>query len=816
MSVVPLRIPAAVSSFVLLAAAAAAADPAPKADAFGDPLPAGAVARLGTVRFRHGHTVTSLSFSADGKVIASAANDGTVRVWDAATGALLRSCGGDPKGGLPTTLRYLTDVTLSADGKTVAAGCTASLVWAWDVGTGKQLFEARTPSYPGEVAFAPDGKAVAAGLVGGHVVLLDPETGKETQRWTAHKTQVNRVAFAPDGKSLATTARDGTLKIWDTSGKELFSAGGLQNPFYTPLAFSPDGKMVATADYGPKGKVHGWDPSTGQETFTVEAPVNGASGLAFTPDGKTLVAAGQNDLKVRFWDVAKKEQKADFQRPPGYLPAFGLSPDGKMLALAGDSAAVLLYDVEKLKRTNRLAAHEGYVVHVAFGADGKTLVTGSNDRTFRVWDRAGGEKRLVDPGMHTMTVSPDGKYGVSSSADGFVRLWDTETGKQVKQLKGHQGQVAFGAFSADGRTLATGNGVDQTLRLWDVAAEKELGPAIKTGYLQKMTLSPDGRTAAGVGNDNQLRFWEVGSDRPPRQGSEALTQATSMTFSPDGKLLATGSVDAVVRLWETASGKRVGQIAGHAGYVMAVAFSPDGRTLAAGNWGGVRFTDLTTGKEIAHLKGHLGDVTGVAFSPDGKFLLSGGSDTAALLWDLKDVAAPAAAAEPSAEELNAAWNDLAGDDAARAYQAVWRLSAAPKQGAAFLGGKLSAVAAPDARAVAKLIADLDADKDAARKAAMNELERLGRLAVPALKKALETEQDPDVKLRLNVILSRMDTATPSGERLRAGRAVQALELTGTAEAKRLLDKLGEGAEGAELTAEAKAAAARLARRLGEK
>jgi hypothetical protein len=271
----------------------------------------------------------------------------------------------------------------------------------------------------------------------------------------------------------------------------------------------------------------------------------------------------------------------------------------------------------------------------------------------------------------------------------------------------------------------------------------------------------------------------------------------------------------VVRIWETATGKKAAQLTGFTGYVMAVAFAPDGRTLAAGNWGGVRMRDLATGKERGVFSGHLGDVVSLAFTPDGRSLASGGSDTTALLWDVR--ALPALeTVEITAQQLDGLFKDLSADDAALAFQAVLKMSGSARQTVAYLSGKVRPSGEVDPKTVGKLIDDLGADGLEVRRTAAVELERMGLGVAPALRKALESGPEVDVELRLRVILSKLEGPSPTGERLRPSRTVQVLEMIGDDDAKKLLEKLAGGAAAAELTQEAKAAVARFARHSGER
>lgn len=271
-----------------------------------------------------------------------------------------------------------------------------------------------------------------------------------------------------------------------------------------------------------------------------------------------------------------------------------------------------------------------------------------------------------------------------------------------------------------------------------------------------------------------------------------------------------------IRLWEVSTGKEVRQIIGTPGGCYRVAFSNDGRTLlTAGEDGTARLWEVATGKERMRFVGHRGPVIAAVLSRDGRIVITGSSDTTVLLWDatglIREGRLPKLTLPP--EELNACWVELAGENAERAYRSAWKLAASPAEAVAFLRKHLQPALAADAKRQAKLIADLDSEQFAVRAAAAKELEKLGETASEACRKALEGELSAEARRRLQALVDNQarDAWEPSSEQLRTLRALEALELAGTPEARDLLMKLSAGAAETRLAREAKAALARLAR-----
>jgi RNA polymerase sigma factor (sigma-70 family) len=775
----------------------------PRADRYGDALPPGAVARLGTVRFRSGGAPW-IAFLPGDKALMTV-GERTFSFWDVATGKETR---------FRADMGWGSAYALSPDGKVLAVAVRGddSTIDLWEVAGGKRLRRLR--GHQGgsirAVAFAADGRTLVSGSEDKTVRVWDTATGQEVRRIEAGAS-VLAAAVAPDGKTLASAGWEvaSTVRLHETAtGKEL-------RRFQVPMpvfevVFAPDGKTLAALEPenggSPESKVHLWDVATGQ-VRRLPPQTHRVWGAAFSPDGKTLATAHQETFHL--WDLATGKALARFEGKSCYTIGLTFSGDGKTLATHGDNT-IRLWDVATGKEVPCPGdGHRGPVEALAFLPDGKTLVTVGQDHGLRHWEAATGKEVRQFQGI----VGTNG--GRSFAAGGKVlsfrvgseaRACDPATGKELCRVT-CPGTVYHTALTPDGKTLAVNaGGRDPRVRVVEAATGKERGalPPYEE-YVAAIAFSPGGEVLAVGVEDHTVRLVDAatGDEIHKLQSSGTVT---TLTFAPDGKTLAVIDKDSV-RLWEVATGKERARLPGRESRG-ELAFSPDGTVLALGGEDGtVRLYRAATGKELGRLRGHRAWISCLAFSADGKTLASGSHDTTALVWDVSGLLGrkPEQPGELTARQREALWADLAGDDAARAYRAIHELAAAPGQAVPFLKARLRPAAGGEPKQIAALLADLDSDDFSVREKASAGLEELGEAAESALRQALEGSPSAEVRRRVEVLLRKLRKESPGPGRLRELRALEVLEQVGGPEARQVLAALARGAPEARLTRDAKAA-----------
>jgi WD40 repeat protein/class 3 adenylate cyclase len=280
--------------------------------------------------------------------------------------------------------------------------------------------------------------------------------------------------------------------------------------------------------------------------------------------------------------------------------------------------------------------HSDAVNSAVFAPNGQTMLTGSTDKTARLWDIQTGDEVRRFTG-HTdliwaVAFAPDGKHIATASGDTTVRLWDPQSGAEVRRLTGHTGFVDAVAFAPNGQTLLTGSG-DASARLWDVRTGAEILQLSHDDTVTGVTFSPDGKLLLTNSFDGTARLWDASAGTEIRRFS-VKGGGLGVAFSPDGQYILTGSLGGDVSLWEVATGQLIRTLKGHTNWTLGVAFSPDGSMAStASDDGTARLWDLRTGTELRRLVGQSQYVRAAAFSPDGETILTAGYDKTARLWD---------------------------------------------------------------------------------------------------------------------------------------------------------------------------------------
>jgi WD40 repeat protein len=584
---------------------------------------------LATQLTGHRGLVSTVMFSRDGNLLASASWDNTVRLWDTSDPDNPKPVGQPLRG----HTGFVNSVAFSPDGKTLASSSADNTVRLWDLTTPTDVKELTAPLTGGGefrlVTFSPDGRTLATRADDRTVQLWDvtnrraPHAGAVL---SGHTGPLTAIAFSPNGHILASASSDRTVRLWDVADPTRAQQAGpsLTTDTAYAVAFDPAGSLLAAT--GEDGVIRLWNVADPAHPIRAADPLatrNEASwSVEFSPDG-TILASGSYDGSARLWNlldpshpVALGQPMADPRGGPGSVT---FHPGGRYLATGSTSGTISLWTLP----TGLIPNHVGAVRHPGFSADGTIMVTASGN-VVQLWTN----------GNH-MTRAATLRLPHSSKGDlGEARV------------------------DPNGRILATASSSAPTV-LWDIS---DITKPIELGTLPNTTkyntnivaFSPDGRTVATAGDDHTLQLWDITEPRRPQRLSESLTGfagfINNVTFSLDGRIVVASSADNTVRVWDIADRDHpipsTTAITGHSGAFASPAISPDGKTLAIGGQDQtITLWDISDPLHAAPIRAPLhspGNAAQVAFSPDGKTLASGSNDGSVQLWDVSDREHPAA------------------------------------------------------------------------------------------------------------------------------------------------------------------------------
>lgn len=637
---------------------------------------AGSAAMRPIIQLRHSGRVGAVAFSPNGRLALSGGNEGSLKLWEVATGREVRTI--HPKYDVGDTGIDL--VTFSPDGRLALFATHGGYdgfgeMRLLDVATGKELRTFIKGTDVSSAVFSPDGRfALAAifdytapsGAENRIMKLWDVATGKEVRTFTGHADDIEYVAFSADGRYILSGIKnrtlmgagkeDGALRLWEAAtGKKVRIFPGHSGP----IAFSPDGRFAVSGGENKTLKL--LDLAAGKDARTYSGYNGEVDSLyqpplvTFSPDGR-LVLSGRAD-SIKLWEAATGKEIRTFSVHSGEgHSAIAFSPDARF-ALCGDKDGSLrLWDLARGNETRIFAGASDPTRSVAFSPDGQHFISGSSTGNLNLWEATGQEIRIFTGharSVNSVAFSPDGHLALSGSSDETLKLWDVATGNDLRTFAVHEGGlssvglspggVSSVAFAPNGRFALSGNWQASPPRLWNLATGKEQLVFDANAGVYAVAFSPDGRFAlsgSGDGGGGSMDLLDVATGKAlrtfvfPNGGSP---EVHAVAFSPDGLLALSGGQGGGhftgMTLWEVGTGKlmRTFEAPKLFNGAEVVAFSPDGHdAFSVSENHTLKLWDLGTGKTRCTLQ----DVSRAVFSPDGRRLLATDTDGAIRIWDL--------------------------------------------------------------------------------------------------------------------------------------------------------------------------------------
>lgn len=555
----------------------------------------------------HRDRVRSVSVSPDGRTIAAAAEDGSIRLWHAdgreqrqitIPGQAFRSVRFSPDGqkiaaisathtvklwnrdgqelmtlpGQADADHFMADLCFSRDGKTIAASGPNNTLRLWSEDSSVKTITGQGATI-WSVSCHPDGTTIAAADQSGMVKLWSLD-GRALQQIRASSQSVFGISYSPDGRTLAIALGDTQVKLWD--GKSLRTIGKHENAVMN-VRFSPDGRAIASASNDKTVKLWSLD---GRPLKTLKGHRDVVFGLSFTPDSQRLISASA-DATVRSW----RWNTRDHQTLLGHRDTLGsvaLSPDRTQLATAGDDQTIRLWD-----QTGRSIAvfptksgDWNRIWSLSFSPDGQTIAAAGYDQTLKLWSRDGKLRKTFQghsAALREASFSPDGQTIASASLDGTIKLWQTE-GSLLNTIAPKAGQVWSISFSPDGQTIASAHS-NGTIRRWNLQGQLLQTIQAHSGQINRVRYSPDGKHLVSAGRDRTIRFWtSEGQALRTLQGHTA--EVSGLSFRSDSQVLASASADGTIRLWQVSDGHELRTLQGNGYAFWNISFIDD-KTLVS-------------------------------------------------------------------------------------------------------------------------------------------------------------------------------------------------------------------------------------------
>ena len=590
----------------------------------------------------HEGTVTSVSHSPNGQLLASASQDTTVKIWGR-DGKLLQSLSGHKDG--------VFTVAFSGNNQFLIAASFDNTVTVWKYDSSTGLFATRpvlklsSPGILSAVAFSPDSRIIGTANQKGEVKLWTI-TGKLIKTIDAHNQKIWSLSFNPNGESFATASEDKTIKIWDLEGKFLKTLPG-HNHGVLSVKFSPDGKTLASASKDKTVRLWSIQPPSGEvksQKSKVKSRLlhifdshgNEVLDVRFSADGKFLASASADDT-VKVWTVPQfpvtspQSPLYTFKGHGGKASEVSFSPDGKSIATTTADKTVKLWRLQGI-----LPSFAGNSVSVS--PDGATFALGNQQGSVTLRQRDG--KVLHSFSAHTGEIikvlfHPTGKSFVTIGGDNQIKLWNL-SGKLLKSWQGYEkgNQPVFNgiqdiSFSPDGKTLATIGGIDAPVKIWNLAGDLLTSWETEDKFLTAIDFSPDGKSLATAGG-KRVKLWDMqGKLLQSISGHE--DNISSVKFSPDGKFIVTGSFDKTVKIWHRHTGRLLRSLT-HNNGVYSLSFSSDNKILISGSgdriyvWG-------VDGNLLHSLQSDTGNFLELSFSQNGN-LISLVQENNVMIWNL--------------------------------------------------------------------------------------------------------------------------------------------------------------------------------------
>ena len=470
-------------------------------------------------------------------------------------------------------------------------------------------------------------------------------------------SSLTHIETTHNGIEIISCSKNDTIKVFNVEGRETNEIiGNNGNPYY--MIMTPNRKNIITSTHYEKS-INVWDIESGRELYAIKGQYGS---LAVTPDSKKLIS-GSRDKTVRIWDIENGKELRRLKRHTREISALAVTPDGKKILSGDEEGIIKIWDIESGKELHAIKGHGHGVTSLAVTPDGKKIISKGED-TIRVWDIEILELHVMNSQDQTITpskinhdnknlrstiskifkiennvnkktfsyrrdtnrtfqfmITPDNEKRFSLSNKGTIKIWDIESGKELRRLKGHNDFVNCIAVTPDSKKLISGFN-DGTIKIWDIESGKELRRLKGHNYrVTSLTVTPDGKKLISGFNDGTIKIWDLDTNKMYSIKINHYA-VTSLAVTPDNTKLISESYDNI-KIWDIESGKEMHAIKGYNGLLCSLVVTPDGKKLISGfNDGTIKIWDIESGKEMHAIKGHNDFVNSLTVNSNSTILMS--------------------------------------------------------------------------------------------------------------------------------------------------------------------------------------------------
>ena len=576
----------------------------------------------------HSGSVRCCSWSPDGRLILSASDDHTLKLWDPKTGRCIRTFSGHSD--------VVNSCAWSPDGHQILSASEDETLKLWDPSTGDciRTFSGHSSSV-NSCAWSPDGRQILSASWDKTLKLWDPSTGDCIRTLSGHSSAVNSCAWSPDGRQILSASRDKTLKLWDPSTGDCIRTLSGHSDSANSCAWSPDGRQILSGSGDNTLKL--WDPSTGDCTGTLAGHSDSVDSCAWSPNGRQILSAS-GDKTLKLWAPSTGDCTRTLSGQLSSVNSCAWSPDATRIVSDSMNGTLRVWDPNTGQCVRILTGESNGITSCVWSPDGSHILTASGDHTLKLWNPKTGYCLQTLSGHSGLIMScvwsPDGRQILSASWDETLKLWDPNAALCTKTLSGQSDWIMSCAWSPDGRQIVSASS-DDTLKIWDSST----GDCIATlsGHQEVVWLcawSPDGSQILSASGDKTLKIWEPNTAHCTRTLSGHSHSVVSCAWSPDGRQILSASWDNTLKIWDPETGQCMRTLSGHSGSVWSCVWSPNGRQILSGSYDNtLKLWDPSTGHCTGTLTGHTNYVMSCSWSPDGRQILSGSWDNTFKLWD---------------------------------------------------------------------------------------------------------------------------------------------------------------------------------------